>query len=165
MLKTKDQVKSIGSVEDLEKAMKELALVHFKQQEALGEINGQMSELKEKLAAKTKPFSERIAALNMMIENYCTEQKAVLFNEKKRSLKLQFGQVGFKASKALETTEKTLKILLSLPLKVKKMYLKMTPAIDKAALKKAPAEELKKYDAKIVENENFFCKPNQVVSA
>ena len=164
MLKKIPQTKEIRDTMDLDDALKEMALNQFHFDEERGAVNKKIQKVNDELFEKTKPYSERIKEIIAMIEAFCNEHKEDLFTESK-SIKLNFGEVGFRSSSKLEVDVDG-KDTLTLAGKLKKakrdLLVKVKTTLDKNALKKLGPDEMEALGVRMKDEDNFFCKPKEV---
>lgn len=148
----------IESVEDIEGAVKLIGEAQAEIDQIAGKAKVDMNKIKAGVETDLRVYNEFVKGATEKVEKYCNENRGI-FGDKK-SMKTVYGDFGFKASKVVETSEKTLA-------KIKKIGLdhlvSIKETIDKAAIKKLDAPTLKRIDARIVDNETFFIKPAKLV--
>ena len=95
----------VHSLEDVDAALAQIA-ARKRQIDLIGlGVAEQVDEIKTRAAAETEPIRLEIAALELAIGRFAEANKAELFS-KKKSVQLQFGIVGFRASSKLKTLKK-----------------------------------------------------------
>ena len=95
----------VHSLEDVDAALAQIA-ARKRQIDLIGlGVAEQVDEIKTRAAAETEPIRLEIAALELAIGRFAEAGKAELFG-KKKSIQLQFGIVGFRASSKLKTLKK-----------------------------------------------------------
>lgn len=117
----------------------------------------QIDEIKTRAAAETEPIRLEIAALELAIGRFAEAGKAELFG-KRKSIQLQFGIVGFRASSKLKTLRKWTfeRVLTTLRDTGMREYIRVKEEVDKEKLKGLSPETLAGIGCTVVSEDVFF---------
>ena len=133
----------VHSLEDVDAALAQIA-ARKRQIDLIGlGVAEQVDEIKTRAAAETEPIRLEIAALELAIGRFAEASKAELFS-KKKSVQLQFGIVGFRASSKLKTLKKWTfeRVLATLRDTGMRKYIRVKEEVDKEKLKGLAPETL-----------------------
>ena len=147
----------VHSLEDVDAALAQIA-ARKRQIDRIGlGVAEQIDEIKARAAAETEPIRLEIAALELAIGRFAEASKAELFN-KKKSVQLQFGIVGFRASSKLKTLKKWPfeRVLTTLRDTGMREYIRVKEEVDKEKLKGLAPETLAGIGCTVVQEDVFY---------
>ena len=145
----------VHSLDDVDAALAQIA-ARKRQIDLIGlGVAEQVDEIKTRAAAETEPIRLEIAALELAIGRFAEASKAELFS-KKKSVQLQFGIVGFRASSKLKTLKKWTfeRVLATLRDTGMREYIK--EEVDKEKLKGLAPETLAGIGCTVVQEDVFY---------
>ena len=149
----------ITNTATLQKAFDKISEVNEKQEVIGKELNAKIAELKKAAEKELSKVSKKKEELLKDVESYVTENKSIIFTNKKKSIELANVTFGFKKTPGKVVTDKTTGDLLMKF--VGPEYVKVTYDPIKASLKKLSKDQLDACKIKIEEGkETFFVKFN-----
>ncbi|WP_022655583.1 host-nuclease inhibitor Gam family protein [uncultured Desulfovibrio sp.] len=155
------QIPAINSLEEADAVLAEIA--GRKRLIALHEIQlkEDVDRLKAKCAAQCEPLKQDIAQREQALVQFGIARKEELFRGKK-SLSLNFGTIGFRASSALKTAKKlTWERVLGLIKEKGLPCVRVKEEVDKEALRSLSAEKLAEVGCKLEQTDDFFYEINE----
>ncbi len=165
MARRKPNTKNLYPVKNLEEANNALADIAALKRQVEGvnaDMNAAIDRAKADAEVKAAPLQVQMNALENGLLAYAEINKDELF-DKKRSVDLDFGSIGYRRSREVKPLPKhTLAMVLD---KIK--TLNMTEAIrtresvDKDVLRNWPEERLATVSARIVEKDTFWLEPDE----
>ena len=147
----------VHSLDDVDAALAQIA-ARKRQIDLIGlGVAEQVDEIKTRAAAETEPIRLEIAALELAIGRFAEASKAELFS-KKKSVQLQFGSVGFRASSKLKTLKKWTfeRVLATLRDTGMREYIRVKEEVDKEKLKGLAPETLAGIGCTVVQEDVFY---------
>lgn len=147
----------VHSLDDVDAALAQIA-ARKRQIDLIGlGVAEQVDEIKTRAAAETEPIRLEIAALELAIGRFAEASKAELFG-KKKSVQLQFGIVGFRASSKLKTLKKWTfeRVLATLRDTGMRKYIRVKEEVDKEKLKGLAPETLAGIGCTVVQEDVFY---------
>lgn len=155
----------ITNKQEADEQLRLIGELTLKLQELEGEANRQINVIKADLELDATPLQEEIERRRLSLESYATNNRTALFG-KSQSIKLQFGQFGWRKGKAaIETAENTLELIKKKMKDLVSVLVVTTESVDKKALGKLTDEQLAKVDARRVVKQRFFVEPELKVAA
>jgi phage host-nuclease inhibitor protein Gam len=129
------------------------------------QINEAQFDAKEAIDLAKATLSARVKPLQDAIELHCRSLEAFAVNNKvdfgkDRSMKLNFGSLGWRKSTVTITTKKTLELIKKLfsPM-LQKACINIKETVDKNALAKLKEEQLASVEARLTEKDVFYVEP------
>ena len=147
----------LGTIEDVDLALKEIGLLERELEVIDAEAHKQISEAKEKAAEKGEPLRKRIAEVSAKIGAFAEYNKDELFKDKK-SIELTFGVFGFRKSTCVSVKKTTVELMQKLGLT---SYLRVKTEPDKERMAELDDDALSQVDAVRKVKDDFFCEPNK----
>jgi len=150
------QSPTVNSVEDADAVLAEIAA--RKRQISLHELGlkEDVDRLKAECAAKCDPLKQEIASREQALIQFGISQRDALFKSRK-SLDLNFGTIGFRASSTLRTVKKfTWERVLGLIKERGLPCVRTKEEVDKEALRGLDADSLAAVGWKLVQEDNFY---------
>ena len=147
----------VHSFEDVDTALAQIA-ARKRQIDLVGlGVAEQVDEIKTRAAAETEPLRLEIAALELAIGRFAEAGKTEFFG-KRKSIQLQFGVVGFRASSKLKTLRKWTfeRVLNTLRDTGMRDYIRVKEEVDKEKLKGMNPETLAGIGCAVVTEDVFF---------
>lgn len=112
MARTKPKVAVLADLKEADAALAELAGIKREIATVEGVMNDAIDAIKAEAKAKTSPLTDRVKDLEAALANFATVRKGELF-QRKKSLDMTFGVLGFRQSSKLKTLVKwTWKLVL-----------------------------------------------------
>jgi len=151
---------AIENWQQADEAVREIADLQTKIQQAQAKAADDINEAKSELAETIKPAQEQIKQITSSIEAFALGRKAEFGKQKSR--KLNFGVIGWRKSSsvAIKKTKVTIELIKKLYSAAKaKTFLHIKETVDKEALKKLDDEQLAEVGAKRDNKEIFFVEP------
>ena len=155
------QILAIDSLEEADAVLAEIA--GRKRQIALYEIRfkEEVDRLKAECAANCEPIRQGIAEREQALVQFGIARREELFRGKK-SLDLNFGTIGFRASSALKTVKKlTWERVLGLIKEKGLPCVRVKEEVDKEALRALAPEKLAEVGCKLEQADDFFYELNE----
>lgn len=151
-VKPEIDMKKMGSLIDVNKAMHTIqdlkAEIENKELEAEKKINS----TREKVAKQVKPLLQKIKPLENGILAYAEYNKDELF-EKKKTVDLMFGKLGFRKSTKISIKKTTLGLLKKFRFKD---AINLKEIVNKETLSNWPNTQLEKVDAQRIVEDKFW---------
>ena len=157
MARYKPAQSKLGTIEDVDLALKEIGLLERELEVIDAEAHKQISEAKEKAAEKGEPLRKRIAEVSAKIGAFAEYNKDELFKDKK-SIELTFGVFGFRKSTCVSVKKTTVELMQKLGLD---SFLRIKTEPDKDKMAELDDETLSQVDAVRKIKDDFFCQPNK----
>ena len=157
MARYKPAQSKLGTIEDVDLALKEIGLLERELEVIDAEAHKQISEAKEKAAEKGEPLRKRIAEVSAKIGAFAEYNKDELFKDKK-SIELTFGVFGFRKSTCVSVKKTTVELMQKLGLT---SYLRVKTEPDKERMAELDDDALSQVDAVRKVKDDFFCEPNK----
>ena len=157
MARYKPAQSKLGTIEDVDLALKEIGLIERELEVIDAEAHKQISEAKEKAAEKGEPLRKRIAEVSAKIGAFAEYNKDELFKDKK-SIELTFGVFGFRKSTCVSVKKTTVELMQKLGLD---SFLRIKTEPDKEKMAELDDETLSQVDAVRKIKDDFFCQPNK----
>ncbi|MFC2599678.1 MAG: host-nuclease inhibitor Gam family protein [Treponema lecithinolyticum] len=157
MARYKPAQSKLGTIEDVDLALKEIGLLERELEVIDAEAHKQISEAKEKAAGKGEPLRKRIAEVSAKIGAFAEYNKDELFKDKK-SIELTFGVFGFRKSTCVSVKKTTVELMQKLGLD---SFLRIKTEPDKDKMAELDDETLSQVDAVRKIKDDFFCQPNK----
>lgn len=157
MARYKPAQSKLGTIEDVDLALKEIGLLERELEVIDAEAHKQISEAKEKAAEKGEPLRKRIAEVSAKIGAFAEYNKDELFKDKK-SIELTFGVFGFRKSTCVSVKKTTVELMQKLGLD---SFLRIKTEPDKEKMAELDDETLSQVDAVRKIKDDFFCQPNK----
>ena len=157
MARYKPAQSKLGTIEDVDIALKEIGLLERELEVIDAEAHKQISEAKEKAAGKGEPLRKRIAEVSAKIGAFAEYNKDELFKDKK-SIELTFGVFGFRKSTCVSVKKTTVELMQKLGLD---SFLRIKTEPDKDKMAELDDETLSQVDAVRKIKDDFFCQPNK----
>ena len=157
MARYKPAQSKLGTIEDVDLALKEIGLLERELEVIDAEAHKQISEAKEKAAQKGEPLRKRIAEVSAKIGAFAEYNKDELFKDKK-SIELTFGVFGFRKSTCVSVKKTTVELMQKLGLD---SFLRIKTEPDKEKMAELDDETLSQVDAVRKIKDDFFCQPNK----
>lgn len=157
MARYKPAQSKLGTIEDVDLALKEIGLLERELEVIDAEAHKQISEAKEKAAEKGEPLRKRIAEVSAKIGAFAEYNKDELFKDKK-SIELTFGVFGFRKSTCVSVKKTTVELMQKLGLD---SFLRIKTEPDKDKMAELDDEALLQVDAVRKVKDDFFCEPNK----
>lgn len=160
-------MKTVNDIMDLESAMQELAITEAKREKARAAFELQVKEMMKKFNDENMPLTTHAGELEKAIKKFCVDHKKDF--EKKRTLQLKYGKVGFEnnppkiACLKGWNEDKAVMKALELGGDFKKFGLTTIFKLNKETLKKWTAEKLEKIGLKIGQGESFVCEVKKII--
>lgn len=151
----------IPTITSLEEADDALARIAARKREIslceLG-LKEDADKLKAACVAACEPAKQDIATLELALARFAETRKAELF-DKKKSLNMNFGIIGFRASSTLKTIKKFTwdNVLGFLSERDMDTCIRIKREVDKEALRQLAPEKLAEVGCKLVQEDVFFC--------
>ena len=150
-------VPTLDSIEAVDAALAQIAA--RKRTIALIEagMNEEVDRIKLAAAAECAPHKQDVAGLEQAILRYADANRATLFATRK-SAKLTFGEIGYRASTSLKTLAKWTweRVLQALRDKEAYAFIRVKEEVDKEALKGLAPESLAEVGVKAVQADTFY---------
>lgn len=147
----------IHSLEDVDNALGKIAAL--KRQIDLVTMGAaeEMDAIKARASAESEPFRQQIAGLELSIGRFAEAEKESLF-AKKKSLRLTFGVIGFRASSKLKTKAKWTfeRVLATLKDRGMKDFIRVKEEIDKEKLKCLAPDALSEVGCTVKTEDAFY---------
>ncbi|MCL1812253.1 MAG: host-nuclease inhibitor Gam family protein [Treponema sp.] len=157
MARYKPTPERLETLEDVNSVIREVGLLEREIETLDAETQKQIGEIKAACAKQGKPLRERIIELTAKIQAFSEYNKADLFKDRK-SIKLVFGDFGYRKSTSISTKKTTVGLLEKLKLL---KYIRIEKQPDKEAMKEMNDESLAQVDAVRKVKDEFFCQPNR----
>lgn len=162
--KPQQLIAPIGSLEDADKALAEIAEIDRIIEAANNRMNEDIDSLKKETQAIIAPHVERKEALGAGLYNFAELHKIDLF-AKKKSRELDFGTIGYRKTSALELMKKistSWKVVLE-RIKENKLLeaVRIKEEVDKETMSKWPSERLELVGVKREEKDEFYYETKQ----
>lgn len=164
--KPQQLIAPIGSLEEADKALAEIAEIDRVIDAVNGRMNEEIDALKKETQASIAPHAERKEALGAGLYNFAELHKADLF-AKRKSCELDFGLIGYRKTSALELLKKisaSWKVVLE---RIKECDLmeavRLKEEVDKETMSKWPPERLALVGVKREERDEFYYETKQEV--
>ncbi len=122
------------------------------------QLNEDIAALKLKAEETAEPFRQKIVDLEVSLGRYAELHKDELFTDKTRSKQCAFGSFGYRFSSELDTVGGVSwkAVLEKLESQGLTEYIRSKPEVDREALRKAPADILKRVKCTIREKDVFW---------
>ncbi len=166
------KVTTLKTLDDLNTSLAEYKIVKAELEEKTAELNVKRTKLEMDYTPDLTALNERKLSLESNIELFAEENKTKYFADKKRSIDVLHGRIGFRLSKKLSKMKKFTweNVLENIRTKGKKFasYIKTKEEINKEALKDDIQNEVIKLDdarligVTIEEVDNFFIETNSI---
>lgn len=162
--KPQQLIAPIGSLEDADKALAEIAEIDRIIEAANSRMNEDIDSLKKETQEIIAPHVERKDALGAGLYNFAELHKIDLF-AKKKSRELDFGTIGYRKTSALELMKKistSWKVVLE-RIKENKLLeaIRIKEEVDKETMSKWPSERLELVGVKREEKDEFYYETKQ----
>lgn len=122
-----------------------------------------INKVKQELAARTKDMQESVDLHTQSLEMFCDSHKGDF--GKGRSKKLNFGTLGWRKSKSVSVTKKTVEKIKEVFGRKAATYIHVKETPDKEALAKLTDEQLVDVGARRKVTDDFFVEPDLVEAA
>ena len=142
----------VTSLQDVDQVLLQIAQLRLQLKRIDADAAEEINKIKEQAHRQAEPIKARIAALESSITVFAEMNKPQLF-DKKKSIELNFGIIGYRKSTKIRVKKTTLEKLKALGLQ-DAIIVKESP--NKEVLATYPDDTLKKVDAKRVVDENFW---------
>ena len=145
-------VQVVTTLEDVDQVLLQIAQLRLQLKRIDADAEEEINKIKELAHRQAEPIKARIAALESSITVFAEVNKDQLF-DKKKSIELNFGLIGYRKSTKIRVKKTTLEKLKAMGL-MDAIIIKETP--NKEVLATYPDDTLKKVDARRVVEENFW---------
>ena len=160
MTRTRLTIKKIETLDEADEALKEIKIRELTLEKIKNETEQAIQKIREDAAKKAKPYQNEIAAIENALALFGDYNKDELFS-KKKSITLNFGNIGFRKSTKVSTKKTTLELLKKFGLKT---AIRTKETIDKDELKKWDKEKLAQVGAKLKEDDIFYYETNELMN-
>jgi len=157
MARYKPRTDKLEDLEDVNSALREMALLEREIEQIDSEAQRQIADIKGDAAKKGEPIRARIIEISTKIGAYAEYNKDDLFKDRK-SVELTFGCFGFRKSTSISVKKTTLELLRKLKLE---RFIRVKEEADKEAMAELDDETLAQVDAVRKTRNDFFCEANR----
>ena len=157
MSRIKPNIQAIESVEEADQALKEAALLEIELEKIDARYSKKIGQIKEDAAKAGEAIRDELKKIGDALSIFAQYNKVKMF-DKKKSLGLNWGEIGFRKSTKIKTKRTTLELLKKL---MGGKGIRIQEQIDKEALKEWQDERLAQVDAAKITEDNFFYEINK----
>lgn len=157
MARLKPNVKKINTLDDVDMALKEIALAERELETIDGQAQKEMAVIKENALKAGEPHRTKISELSALIGAFAEYNRGELFTDKK-SIELTFGVFGFRKSTSISVKKTTLDLLKKLQMF---QFIRIKEEPDKDKMSDLDDEALSTVDAVRKIKDDFFCEANK----
>jgi len=157
MARVKPKIETIGSVNQADRVLAEIGELTRQVGAIEADLNAAIDQAKAEAKARSEPLRERLKSLADSLAAFGEYNKGSLF-EKKRSLELVFGVIGFRRSTKLKTKSRFTwaKVLEKLKEYAFDKGIRVKEEVDREELRTWPDERLDVVGVVRVEEDEFY---------